>query len=414
MTKIYHAHLYGNRESKYEWLLSHDVSSTTWTELAPQKPFHLFIPQNNDLLGEYQACWKITEVMPSHVYGFKSHRDHYAIDFTKDTLIHKITDLVNADLNDPDFSKKYKIGNWNWKQASKELGKEENIWEYLELCGYRPFDNRFMFYSDSIMDRARPELRKHIFKKQNLCLICSRQISTLKYCHFFITNLVPNDCLISNITKESNYDFPLYLYPDNSNSQQSTEIEHRRPNFSPDFLKDITGKLGYTPTPEAIFYYIYGIFHAPTYRSRYAEFLKIDFPRVPLTSNDELFRQLSAYGEELVALHLMKSPKLDTLITQFVEAEGNCTVDPGHPKYDESSSSVLINKKGDKFTGVPNAVWEFYVGGYQVCHKWLKDRKGRTLSLEDIVHYQRIVVALQETMSLMQQIDAAIPGWPLE
>jgi Type ISP C-terminal specificity domain len=110
----------------------------------------------------------------------------------------------------------------------------------------------------------------------------------------------------------------------------------------------------------------------------------------------------------------MKSPRLDVLITEFAHSDGGSIVDPGHPKYDENTSSVLINKKGDKFIGVPKAVWEFYIGGYQVCHKWLKDRKGRTLTLEDITHYQRIVVALQETMSLMQQIDAAIPGWPIE
>ena len=150
------------------------------------------------------------------------------------------------------------------------------------------------------------------------------------------------------------------------------------------------------------------------YRARYSNFIKSDFPRIPLPTDDLLFRQLVIYGKELVALHLMKSPRLDTLATAFVDAGGGFTVDPKHPKYEESSSSVLINKKGDKFTGVPKAVWEFYVGGYQVCQKWLKDRKGRTLSEDDITHYQRIVVALQETIRLMQQIDEAIPSFPIE
>ncbi|MEE3715707.1 type ISP restriction/modification enzyme [Tumidithrix elongata RA019] len=182
--------------------------------------------------------------------------------------------------------------------------------------------------------------------------------------------------------------------------------------LSDEFLAAITKKLGYTPTPEAIFYYIYAVFHSPTYRDRYKEFLKIDFPRVPLTSDDRLFRQLGQYGEELVALHLMKSPKLDQHITEFVEVGGNSLVDAGHPKY--ADGAVTINKKGDKFTGVPESVWNFYVGGYQVCQKWLKDRKGRQLSPEDIQHYQKVVVALHETIALMAKIDEAIPSFPIE
>jgi predicted helicase len=204
--------------------------------------------------------------------------------------------------------------------------------------------------------------------------------------------------------------FPLYLYPESEVEDKLGIL--RRPNFSDDFLKDITNKLGYTPTPEAIFYYIYAIFHSPTYRTRYAEFLKIDFPRVPLTSDDQLFRKLGEYGEELVALHLMKSPKLDQHLTKIIDKGGEFIVDAGHPKY--TDGEVIINKKGDRFTGVPKSVWEFYVGGYQVCHKWLKDRKGRKLSPEDLNHYQKIIVALSETMQIMKAIDAAIPSFPIE
>lgn len=265
-----------------------------------------------------------------------------------------------------------------------------------------------MFYSELVMDRIRPDLKQHMFQKQNLSLVCSRQISGSHYNHFFVTKLVPNDCLISNITKESNHNFPLYFYLDYSISLE----EQRRPNFSQNFLNTINNKLGYIPTPETIFYYIYAIFHSPTYRSRYAEFLKIDFPRVPLTSNNELFCQLAIYGEQLVSLHLMESPQLDNFITKFVEENGACVVAPGHPKYDKGN--VIINKQGDKFTGVPEDIWNFYIGGYQPCQKWLKDRKGRTLTEEDIQHYQRIVVALKETSQIMQQIDEAIPGFPIE
>ncbi|WP_321170087.1 type ISP restriction/modification enzyme, partial [Mastigocoleus testarum] len=252
----------------------------------------------------------------------------------------------------------------------------------------------------------------YVLTKLAIAIISSRQQSQQsEWSLCGVTNSIIESCVVSNKTREINYLFPLYLYPNPNNPKELEESV--RPNLSPEFLKDITSKLGYTPTPEAIFYYIYAIFHSPTYRDRYAEFLKIDFPRVPLTSSDKLFQQLSAYGEELVTLHLMKSPKLNNPITQFVENGGGKEVAIGSANKAYANNKVTINKKGDGFTGVPEKVWNFHVGGYQVCHKWLKDRKKRTLSQEDIQHYQRIVVALQETIKLMNKIDQAIPDFPL-
>ncbi len=410
VTNIYHAHLYGTRNSKYDWLLGHDVLSTDWQEIKPQTPFYLLIPQNTDLLNEYQQSWKITEVMPVNVLGFQTHRDHFAIDFDKEKLKQRISEMRDDSISDIEYAKKYDVkDNRDWKiREVRQKIHNNSDWENdLIQCSYRPFDNRPSYFSYVAMDCPRRELLDHVARRDNLCLNTLRQTKAETWKHTIVSGF-PSPAVYVEIKDGSNV-FPLYLYPDLNEITQE-----RRPNFSSEFLKDLTTKLGCTPTPEAIFYYIYAVFHSPTYRDRYTEFLKIDFPRVPLTSNDELFRQLATYGEELVALHLMKSPRLDTLVTQFVDAGGDRTVDPGHPKYDEHSNSVLINKKGDKFTGVPKAVWEFYIGGYQVCQKWLKDRKGRTLTPEDITHYQRIVVALQETIRLMQQIDAAIPGWPIE
>lgn len=186
----------------------------------------------------------------------------------------------------------------------------------------------------------------------------------------------------------------------------------KRPNIAPKFLVKLEQKLGYTPTPEDIFHYIYAIFHSPNYRSRYAEFLKIDFPRVPLTRNVDLFRQLGELGEQLVNLHLMKSPILNKTSSAFIDNGGGCVVDAGHPKYE--NGKVVINKQKDGFRYIHKAVWNFHVGGYQVCHKWLKDRKGRTLSQADIGHYQKIVVALGQSIDLMAKIDVAIPSWLID
>lgn len=229
--------------------------------------------------------------------------------------------------------------------------------------------------------------------------------------------------------------FPLYLYPDPNKKGlfDTDEPTHapggRRPNLSPAFISDISGrlKMQFVPDgkgdlcetfgPEDIFHYMYAVFHAPAYRERYAEFLKIDFPRLPLTSNVELFRALCALGERLVGLHLM-------------EKSGPAQAMPGFPiKGDDRVEKVEYTPPGDAsqkgrvwinrtqyFEGVAPDVWEFHVGGYQVCQKWLKDRKGRQLTNSDKRHYQRVAAALAETITLMEQVDEAIGrcgGWPI-
>jgi predicted helicase len=203
----------------------------------------------------------------------------------------------------------------------------------------------------------------------------------------------------------------------------------RRPNLAPQFLAEIeqklsleldgTGNLTATFGPEDIFHYIYAIFHSPTYRSRYAEFLKIDFPRLPLTGNLNLFRALCRLGKRLVGLHLLDKEYVDAKIPlreklKYIGGMPSAPVAPGYPKLE--FDTVYINPS-QGFQGVPKAVWEFHIGGYQVCQKWLKDRRGRPLSAQDILHYQKVVVALGETIRLMGEVDAAIEsagGWPVK
>jgi predicted helicase len=196
----------------------------------------------------------------------------------------------------------------------------------------------------------------------------------------------------------------------------------RRPNLNPEFIKDFSEKLGLkfvedgkgdleeTFGPEDIFNYAYAIFHSPTYRSRYAEFLKIDFPRLPLTSDRELFKALAEKGAELVSLHLIESPALNNLITKYPVSGSNVVE---KVTYNEPERRVYINRS-QYFEGIEDKVWNFHIGGYQICQKWLKDRKGRTLTFDDLLHYQKIIVALKETTNLMGEIDNLIPHWPLK
>ena len=230
--------------------------------------------------------------------------------------------------------------------------------------------------------------------------------------------------------------FPLYLYEAEKKKkgdwskavtmvllEPSSGYHTRRPNLSPAFLKALAEKMELPQTqphglpegitPEDIFHYAYAVFYSPTYRTRYAEFLKIDFPRLPLVSDLKLFRALAAKGAELVSLHLMESKRLNNLITTY-PLKGSDEVEK--VQYIDNDRRVWIDPK-QYFGGVPKNVWEFHIGGYQVCEKWLKDRKSRKLSYDDIQHYQKIVVALNETIRLMTEIDEVIEkhgGWPLK
>ena len=428
MAKIYHAHLYGLREDKYQILKENTVNSTDFHEVNPQSPFYLLIPQDTDLLGEYEQYFKITDIMPINGVGMTTARDHVVIDFEKEPILERATIFRNSNNSDEEVCHQLNIPlkkGWNVENSRKLIRKEEDLEQYITPVLYRPFDNRFIFYHDSLVWRTVKKVMKNMLLGENFGLIATRQ--TRDTWGILATNQICGHK--SFAAYDINSLFPLYLYPDSDKAQELQQ--EKRPNFSPDFLKTLETKLGYLPTPETIFYYIYAVFHSPTYRSRYAEFLKIDFPRVPLTSNDNLFRQLAEYGEQLVQLHLMTSPKLDPPLAPSskrggVEAplikggwgdlsfvsKSDRIVAAGHPKYNKGE--VHINTQGDCFRGVPEAVWNFYIGGYQVCQKWLKDRKGRTLSDEDILHYHKIVVALAETIKLMQLIDAAIPSFSIK
>ena len=410
-TCLNYVDLIGPQSQKYQYLNKLDIFKTTWNQVFPTHPQFFFIPKNFIGKNEYDKCWQLNKIFKINSSGVKTHRDNFLIDNDELSLKNRINLFLNKDLSEDKIKEIFNVGKLNVENARIKLHKDK-LWEqrFIRYL-YRPFNIKSIFYSAALIDRPRPEVMPHMLYP-NIGLVANRTAAKkLDYTHFLVCDTIIDVRTFPDF-EGAPYLFPLYLYPDASNSQQSVLEEQRRPNLSQSFLNIITDKLGYSPTPEDIFYYIYAIFHSPTYRIRYAEFLKIDFPRVPLTDNDELFHQLATYGEELAALHLMKSPKLDNLITQFVNCGSSRVVDAGHPKF--SQGEVAINKKGDRFTGVPENVWNFQVGGYQVCQKWLKDRKGSILSNDDIQHYQRIVVALKETIELMAKIDAAIPAWPIQ
>lgn len=427
---LHYADLWGQREEKYQTLFEMDINDIDWKELTPNTPFYFFVPREEELRPEYEKGWKITEVFPVNSTGIVTARDNIVLDFDKQQLISRISEFANATLNDNEIRERYFGGKgegkylpgdtrgWKLPDARKKLRRDIDLSSRIKPCLYRPFDVRPIFYTRYMVDWARLEVMRHMLAGNNIGICTNRQVNG-EFHHILCSRSLVNDCTVSLQTKERTYLFPLYLYP--AEDQMMFEAG-RRPNLNPEFIKDISGKLGMSFVPEGkgnletafgpedIFNYAYAIFHSPTYRSRYAEFLKIDFPRLPLTTDKRLFRALAEKGAELVALHLMEAPVLNKLITSY-PLTGSHKVEK--VSYDEELRRVYINKD-QYFEGIEPEVWNFQIGGYQVAHKWLKDRKGRALSYDDIIHYQRVVVALTETGRVMEEIDAAVPGWPVE
>lgn len=287
---------------------------------------------------------------------------------------------------------------------------------------YRPFDDRFTFFtgkSKGFVAYPRKEMFSHLNKSTNISLITCRQQSSFDFQHIYVSRLVSDMCNISSQTKETGYIFPLYLYPETTLEGDSERV----PNLNMEIVEKIAEKINHafvpdsnilvdlmppydgTLYPEDILDYIYAVLHSPSYREKYKEFLKIDFPRVPYPKDAESFWKLVELGREIREIHLLESPVVEQYITQYPE-DGDNVVDK--PVY--KGGNVYINSS-QYFAGVPEVAWNFYIGGYQPAQKWLKDRKGRTLDFEDILHYQKIIVALTETDRLMRMVDEVMASY---
>jgi len=413
MAKVLYYDLWGKRQAKYQFLQEASIDNVLWTELEPTAPNYFFAPKNFDLLAEYNQYSNLTDIFAVNSTGVVTHRDHFVIDFNYQELHQKITEFRDLTISDKIISDKYSLNDTrDWKLDLKRhsLAANSNWEDFFTTCLYRPFDLRYYYHHQDVVEYPRNEIMRNMIEPSNLALVVCRQQKSIGFQHCFVTDCIGEGNNISIHSRERSYHFPLYTYPNTENNQTNIFVK-REPNLSLSFLEAIKIKLGYEPASEAIFYYAYAIFYSPTYRQRYAEFLKIDFPRLPLTSNPDLFKALATEGEKLVNLHLLKSEQLQNLITLYEGQGGNQVTEV---RYNESQQRVYINKD-QYFVGISNEIWQFKIGGYQVLEKWLKDRKkaNRYLSSKDILHYQKIVVALHKTRNIMDNIDDIIPHFPI-
>ena len=409
---VYHADLQGTRQEKYRTLLEAEKDGMTWAELQPSTPFYLFVPQDEELRGEYERGWKVTDIFSVNVLGFQTHRDHFAVAYEKSEIERRVRDMRDKSISDQRLREEYKIRDtrdWHVPEARTSLQAADDPTQSVIPCSYRPFDTRWCFFGYEFMDCPRRELMNHVKWKENVCLLAPRQIGTSVWRHGFVADSPPNDCSVSNKSREASYVFPLYRYPLPEGTKKSEDIlleeddpfEHKEriENLSQQFRAFINANYQHSYSPEEILGYIYAVLHSPTYRQRYLDFLKTDFPRIPFVDGRTAFETLSQLGWELLQAHLLK------LIPGTLKVDvtgGDFTVEIPH--YDPQCERLHINKQ-QSFCPVPADVWGFHIGGYQVLDKYLKSRKGRTLSLDEIENVQSIVNVLRFTIDQMERID---------
>jgi predicted helicase len=419
--------LRGRRDEKYESLSHGNTALLQFTHTAPVGPLFLFRSEDASVRTEYYSGTGLTELFPLNSTGVKTHRDAFCIDFDLAPLKQRIADLVALELSDDEIREKYGLSDthgWALEPCRRKLRSDPNWENAFTRVLYRPFDWRHIYFSPNVVELARMEVSENFLHDKNIGLIFMRQVASDEpYTHFLVTrDPVDNRCFYSNRGTMSFA--PLFMdeFSHADNVLSAGVLQNKRvPNLRVEAIQnfhDVLGKAEFEQMPmETVVDYIYGVFHSTLYRSYYAEFLKVDFPRFPFPGSPNLFYELARFGRKLVDIHLMESPKLDELITNIIGSE-KLTVG----RVGWSEDTVWLNatkteaKKGYRasnpgtvgFYGVPEQIWDFKIGGYQVCHKWLKDRKGRLLADEDLLHYQKIIVAISETIRIMGEIDDVI------
>lgn len=441
--KVFHFDLFGKRELKYDFLLSNSLKTVPYKELPNVAPNYFFVSKDFEEQKTYNKGFSVNELFPTNSVGIVTARDNFTIHETKEQVKEVIDEFLSID--DESARKRFNLGkdvrDWQVNFARTDL-----LNHYPDICkfckiSYRPFDDKWTYFtgkSKGFHCYPRNEVMQHFINGANLGLFIGRQgqvVGSMTWNLAFITNTISDFNLYY---RGGGISFPLYLYNEKSKAVQSNLFEDipiygdkefknesdkveepqfayrnlaYRPNLSQKIVRAIEKSLGISfiiqvyKTSNAEFGevdlldYIYAVLHSPTYREKYKEFLKIDFPRVPYPKDQETFWQLVKLGGEIRQIHLLESPTVEKYITQY-PIDGSNEV--SKPKYEDGK--VFINET-QYFDNVPEVAWDFYIGGYQPAQKWLKDRKERTLVFDDIQHYQKIIVALTETDRIMKEID---------
>ncbi len=436
--QVYHYDLYGKRKWKYDFLRNNSFSKIGFEVVDFNSPNYFFNPKDDTGRAEYEKGLKVDDIFKHISSGIVTARDSVVIDYESKSLIERMKKFSNEDISDRDIRNwlfpnkkdaKYLAGDsrgWKLAEARNNIRNNNHV-KYVKDLNYRPFDFRKIYYSQDMVDWGREGSIYHSDFDDNFALLMPKAHRDSEFAHIFMTNKISEAIFLSSKTGSNAMNIPLYLYPNVQSKLLDANKPTRTPNLDPEIVADIAKGIGLTFTNEKtaeagtfapidILDYIYAVLHSPTYRETYKEFLKIDFPRVPYPSDADTFWQLVALGSELRQIHLLESPKLaaqtkalgigypvggDNAVTRKM-TKTSIGFEPDEA--DSSIGKVWLNDT-QYFTNVPLIAWEFYIGGYQPAQKWLKDRQGRTLDINDVRHYMNIIAALSLTADVMQRID---------
>lgn len=412
LATLYYADMWGTREEKYRILSETDVQKTEWCKLHPTSPLYLFVRQHADPIHKirYETGWQINEIFHTSSSGIVTGRNEVPIHRTGEELREIVQDFVS--LSETEVQEKYKLDNKYWKVhlAQQDLLDHPDAERYMVPIQHRPFDTRMTYYTGRSLGfhtSPRNDIMPHLLNENTALCVCRIVKGGKEWQHALITDEITENCYLSSGTSESAHVFPLYIY---ENPDALEFPRERQLNLSRDFLNALSEQLALPQTessgipqnvsPEEILAYIYAILYSPTYRKRYYEFLKYGFPRIPLPLDIEHFRKLSTLGQTLIDWHLLKNVQVPP--HHRFEGEGEGIVS----KIRYAGGHVWINAT-QHFTDVPLEVWEYQIGAYQVCKKWLRDRRGSSLRHDEVRQYCTILVAVHETLQTMKAIDDA-------
>ncbi len=412
-TKIYYHDLYGKRKDKYEFLYENDLNSIKWTLVKNNEPFYLFLPQNNDLLEEYNKGISVKDMFMLSGVGICSKRDNIVFHNNKENLMQLLKDF-NTKTKD-ELYKIYDIGedsrDWKLDSAIKAVNKNcDNLENFIKKCHYRPFDKKWTYYienSKAFMAYPVYDIFEHFLENENIGLICDRGTKLNNIDNIFISSKIIDLHLVGS----GSYIYPLYLYPttrskkflkkENPNFNEenfTSKIE----NFKESFRTFIDEFYKEKFSPEDILGYIYAVLFHKIYREKYLDFLKIDFPKIPFTKDKNTFKNLSKLGLKLVNLHLLKNDELDFNVGEALFKDiKNKNFKIQKIKYNKDTKELFINESL-YFNKVSPEIYEFKIGGYAVLDKYLKSHKEEDI---DHKHFTLIIQTLNETLKIQDEIS---------
>lgn len=427
IASVYYASLIGDRAHKYEALDTSTLQSIHFERLSPTLPYLFFTPVDLSLEAEYRSGFYVGDLFPLYTMGFASAQDALTVAIDKAFLAKTVENFRTLSVDE--IRNLYGLHrdsrDWTVPSAKADIVENGNDACYKAVT-YRPFDVRVTYYtgtSRGFYASPQRKVMRHLYAGPNYAF-CSCK-SNRDYSHtYLIARGVVSKSVISSL--DNAYVFPLYLYPEET--EQTTTMPHEgvRPNVDPALAELIASRAGltYTFRPNALFAngaadeltpldlldYCYAVVHSFAFRAKYKELLKNDFPRIPFPTDSRTFRALVELGGRLREIHLLEAEGIDNYITSYPIAGANIvtrSITAGSPGWEPMTTGlgrVWINES-QYFDGVPESAWTLFIGGYQPAQKWLKDRIGRTLTFEDIRHYQRMIVALERAQALMKEID---------